>query len=112
LGQGRVEEAIRILEPLVKGRETAPGAAPLGYAYGRANRREDAEKLASIVPRPIEQAIIFAGLGDKDRAFAALDRAAELGPVRLGRALTFPELAVLRGDQRLRALRKKVGLPE
>ena len=112
LGQGRVEEAIRILEPLVKGRETAPGAAPLGYAYGRANRREDAEKLASIVPRPIEQAIIFAGLGDKDRAFAALDRAAVLGPVRLGRALTFPELAVLRGDQRLRALRKKVGLPE
>ena len=112
LGQGRIEEAIRILEPAFKGREQAPGAASLGNAYARANRREDAEKLAAIVPRPLEQAIIFAGMGDKDRTLAALDRATPLGPVRIGRALTFPELALIRGDPRVRELRKKVGLPE
>jgi tetratricopeptide (TPR) repeat protein len=112
LAQGRIEEAIRILEPAFKGREQAPGAASLGNAYARANRREDAEKLAAIVPRPLEQAIIFAGMGDKDRMLAALDRAIPLGPVRIGRALTFPELALIRGDPRVRALRKKVGLPE
>jgi TolB-like protein/tetratricopeptide (TPR) repeat protein len=112
LGQGRIDEAIRILEPAFKGREQAPGAGPLGNAYARANRREDAEKLAAIVPRPLEQAIIFAGMGDKDRTLAALDRATPLGPVRIGRALTFPEFALIRGDPRVRALRKKVGLPE
>jgi hypothetical protein len=30
----------------------------------------------------------------------------------MGRELTFPELALLRGDPRVKALRKKVGLPE
>jgi len=112
IGQGRIEEAIRILEPAFKGREQAPGAGPLGNAYARANRRDDAEKLAAIVPRPLEQAMIFAGMGDKDRTLAALDRATSLGPVRIGRALTFPELALVRGDQRVKAIRKKVGLPE
>jgi TolB-like protein len=112
LGRGKIEDAIKILEPAFKGREQAPGAGPLGNAYARANRREEAEKLAAVVPRPLEQAIIFAGMGDKDRTLAALDRAIPLGPVRIGRALTFPELALLRGDPRVRTLRKKVGLPE
>jgi hypothetical protein len=54
----------------------------------------------------------FAGLGDKERTLEALERMAALGPFRLGRALNFPELALLRGDPRLKALRKKVGLPQ
>lgn len=44
--------------------------------------------------------------------FEALDLATAGGPVRIGWALTWPEFALLRGDPRLRALRKKVGLPE
>lgn len=35
-----------------------------------------------------------------------------LGAVRIGRALNSPEFALVRGDQRVRALRKRVGLPE
>ena len=62
--------------------------------------------------RPIKQAGIFTALGDKDRAFEALERAIPLGPVRLGRDLTYAEFAPLRGDPRVKALRKKVGLPE
>ncbi len=60
---------------------------------------------------PFNHALIYAGFGDKDRTFAALDLAAG-GPFRIGRALTFPEFAFLRGDPRVKALRKKVGLPE
>jgi len=35
-----------------------------------------------------------------------------LGPFRIGRMLAFPELALLRGDPRVKDLRKKAGLPE
>ena len=75
----------------------------LGYAYGRAGRREEAEKLATTVAtNPFQEALIFAGLGDKDRTFEALDRMTVQGAVRIGRALTFPEFAFLRGDPRVK----------
>ena len=83
----------------------------LGYAYARAGRRQEAEKLA-IDLSPQQQSVTFAGLGDKERTLEALDRMAVVGPVRMGSILSLPELALLRGDPRLKALRKKVGLPE
>jgi hypothetical protein len=51
-------------------------------------------------------------MGDKDRTLDALHRAAARGPFRIGWALTWPELALLRGDPRVKELRKTVGLPE
>ena len=39
------------------------------------------------------------------------ERMVNLGPVRLGRNLTYPEFALVRGDPRVKALRQKVGLP-
>jgi tetratricopeptide (TPR) repeat protein len=110
--QGKADEAVPILEAQFHGRLEAAGSGHLGLAYARAGRREDAERIATIQPRPIEQAEIFAALGDKDRAFEALNRAIPMGPVRLGRDLYYPEFASLRGDPRLNALRQKVGLPE
>ena len=106
LAQGRNDEAIQILS-------TAKDPRYLGYAYGRAGRRREAERLAAAVgPNAFSQALIFAGLGDKDRTLEALDRLAALGAARIGRALNSPEFARLRGDPRVKALRKKVGLPE
>jgi len=49
----------------------------------KTGRREDAERVAAIVPRPLAKAVIFAALGDKDRTFEALDRVVPLGPVRM-----------------------------
>jgi hypothetical protein len=66
--------------------------------------------LASLA-NPYDQTLILAGLGDKDRTFEALDRMAALGAV-IGRVLNYPELSLVRGDPRLTALLKKVGLPE
>jgi TolB-like protein len=106
VGQGRIDEAIQVL---------ATGNSPgyLGYAYARAGRPEKAEELMTAVPQnPFYEALIFAGLGDKDRTLEALDRMIQLGPFRVGRTLTFPELALLRGDPRVKDLRKKAGLPE
>jgi tetratricopeptide (TPR) repeat protein len=105
LAQGRIEEAIKLL---------ATGDTQyLGYAYGRAGRREEAEKLATAAaPNAFTQALTFAGLGDKERTLEALDRLASNGAVRVGRALNSPEFALLRGDPRVKTLRKRVGLPE
>jgi hypothetical protein len=61
---------------------------------------------------PFNRAVIFAGLGDKERALEAMERSYMAGAVRVGRALTWPELALIRSDSRMRALRKRVGLPE
>jgi TolB-like protein len=116
LGQGRTADAIDVLETAFR-QGLAPGSeirGLLGYAYARAGRREDAEEIAAKTPsiNPFNFALIFAGLGDKDRCFEALDRAVTAGPYRIGWVLAFPEFAVLRGDPRVDALRKKVGLPE
>jgi TolB-like protein len=109
LGQGRIQEAIQFFASHAD--PTDPGAF-LGNALGRAGRRDEAEKLAAGTTNPYTLALIFAGLGDKERTLEALDRMAVLGPVRTGRALSFPELDLIRGDPRVKAIRKKVGLPE
>jgi hypothetical protein len=106
LAQGRNDEAIQILA-------SAGNERYLGYAYGRAGRRDEAEKLAAAVSsNAFSQALIFSGLGDKNRTLEALERMTPMGAARIGRALNSPEFALLRGDLRVRALRKKVGLPE
>jgi adenylate cyclase len=113
LRQGKTDDGIRILEAAWSGRLLEVGASELGVAYAKAGRREDAERVAAIVPRPLERAAIFAALGDKGRTFEALDRAVPLGPIRIGRdVLIAPGFAFLRGDPRLMALRRKVGLPD
>jgi tetratricopeptide (TPR) repeat protein len=103
---GRWAESIALLE-------TGPGYAPwLGYAYVRAGRRADAEKLALAHRHfPFRTANIYTALGDKDQAFDALERMFSSEPQRLAGLLAAPELAVLHGDPRLTALRKKLRLP-
>jgi adenylate cyclase len=107
LGRGKIDEAIRILSTMKNPRF-------LGYADGQGGRRADAEKIASdVAPNAYSQAIVYAGLGDKERTLEALNRVADLlGPARIGRALNSPEFALLRGDPRVKALRMKVGLPD
>jgi adenylate cyclase len=114
VGQGRIQEAIQILEN--QDRQDAGIAdsveGPLGYAYGRAGRKNEAEKIAARTSEPYNQAMTFAGMGDKERTIGALERMASLGPVRFGRDLNYPEFAFVRGDPRLKALRERVGLPK
>jgi hypothetical protein len=91
--------------------------AALGCAYARAGRHEEAEKVfaTAAAAGEISRAQILACLGDKERVFEALDRDAGVGPIRMGWVLNRVDRespGLLRGDARLRALRKKVGLPE
>ena len=109
LGQGNLSEAIQLL---VQEDNNPARRGFLGYAYARAGRREEAEKMAAASGYANERALIFAGLGDKERTFEALDGMAFVGPQRIGIYLNLPELAFLQGDLRLKAFRKKVGLPD
>ena len=114
MGQGRVGEAIPFLAT-----SEVNNWGFLAYAYARMGRRVEAQKLMTEAPirdpnhgGPFQFALAFAGLGDKDRTIEQLALMAGAGPVRLGRDLTFPEFALVRGDVRVKTLRKKIGLPE
>jgi hypothetical protein len=63
----------------------------------RLGHREQADRLLAAASEPNEQALIFAGLRDKDRALQALDHMAVLGPQRVGMYINYPEFALLRG---------------
>ena len=111
--QGKFADAIPLLT------HSTSNWGYLAYAFGKAGRRAEAEKLIADAPAlyphnpgPFQYALAFAGLGDKDKTMERLEGMANLGPVRLGRDLTYPEFALVRGDARVRALRKKIGLPE
>jgi TolB-like protein/Flp pilus assembly protein TadD len=111
--EGKFSDAIRLLT------HSTNDWGFLAYAYGKAGRRAEAEKLMADAPTlyphndgGFNYALAFAGLGDKEQTLAQLERMVNLGPVRLGRNLTYPEFTLVRGDPRVKALRKKVGLPE
>jgi TolB-like protein len=105
--QGRADDAISIFRQLGGG-----SAGFLGFALARTGHQEEAVKLLSAYPdRPNQHALIYAGLGDKDHVFEALDRMLEVKDQRVRIYLTFPELALIRDDSRLNAFRKKAGLP-
>jgi TolB-like protein len=114
LAQGRAADAIQVLVS-----SATNNWGYLAYAYARAGRRHEADALTAAVPTrypqrlgPFQYALVFAGLRDKDRTIEQLQQMAGVGPVRLGFTLNSPEFAFLAGDVRVKALRKRVGLPE
>ena len=105
---GRLAEAL----PLWETRKDEPGwQFWMAYAYVMAGRRAEVERMAAAHDHPYRLAIIYAALGEKDRALLALDRAADILPQRVGLLLMDPEMASLRGDARFAAVRRKLGLP-
>lgn len=109
--QGKLAEAIALLE---KPQVTTGNRRHLGYAYAKAGRRGDAERLAAEGDGPAtfrHQAFIYAGLGDPDRTMQALSKmAAERDPAA-NIYTVFPEFAFLRGDPRFQEFRRKQNLP-
>ena len=105
---GRLTEALSIWD---QGREEPGWQHWMAHAYVIAGRRADVERFAAAHDHPLRLAMIHAALGNKDRAFEALDQAADILPQRVGLMLMYPEMASLRGDARFAAIRRKLGLP-
>jgi tetratricopeptide (TPR) repeat protein len=119
--RGRINDALALYDSIkaqgpAGAPETSrvPAAAPHyhAYAYVKAGRRSDAERLAAENDQyPYRATIIYAALGDVDRAFEALDRTAEREPQRIPLLLTWPEMAPLHAEPRFAAIKKRFGLP-
>ena len=108
--KGKLNEATAIFEKQEQAGTGSPGF--FGYAYAKAGRNGDAEKVAARYPEwPWVHVFVYAGLGDKDRTFKALDQMAAIHDPRVGAYLNYPELALLRGDQRLTEFRQSLGMP-
>jgi TolB-like protein len=113
LGQGRIADGIATLRAAAEEHFNPQTLGFLGYALARAGRRAEAQRMVADPKGPNEEALIYAGLDDKDRTIDALERMATRGAQRAGQYLYSPELSsLLVGDPRLPALRKKIGLPE
>lgn len=93
----------------------------LGYCHGVAGRRAEAMKcldaLTGLAPRryvaPINCALVYTGLGDRDQAFTWLEKAREDHSQWLSEIRVDPAFDPLRGDPRFDALmqRMKMTLP-
>lgn len=86
----------------------------LGYVHARAGNRERALELVTETERKggslKEIALVYAALGEIDRAFEYLDRAYELDPAELGLIASDPSADPLRDDPRFEALLRKLRL--
>ncbi len=111
-GIAAFENAARIShrEPLVLGW--------LGNLYAGAGRREDALKILDELaelekagrPMPLPRAIVYTGLGDKDRAFEWLNRAADTHDFLICYLQVVPTYDSLREDPRYTQLLTRLGL--
>jgi serine/threonine protein kinase/tetratricopeptide (TPR) repeat protein len=118
--KGMHEEAIKELQKAIDvGGRTSGPLAMLGHAYATSGRKGEAQKLLAELNQmstqtyvsPYDLAILYLGLGDKDRAFEQLNKAYE---DRAGWIIYFkvePLLDPLRSDPRFAELVNRMKFP-
>jgi len=119
IANGKYDDAISV------GRQVAPDS-PFGWmsvvvvahAYAKQGKRTEAEQQISLLRdlgktryvRPYYLASIYAALGDKDKAFAELERSFLERDCYLGRISVDPFMDPLRDDPRFKSLLKRMNL--
>jgi eukaryotic-like serine/threonine-protein kinase len=118
--KGQLDEAIRAIQPARKAEpDFTEAVASLGWAAAlKGDRKTAQDMLAQLDARakkqwvePYYYAMIYAGLGDKDRAFAELDKAYEARSWYMAVVGVDSKLDSLRSDPRFAKLLAEVGLP-
>ena len=119
LEMDRHADAVRELERAVDIEDRQPVALSwLAHGLAAAGRGDDARALLDKLTRlarhryvsPYRIAVVHAGLGDHDRAFAALDRACEERAGGLVNVAVEPRFAPLRSDDRYAVVLERLGL--
>jgi len=116
---GKADEAIAAMQPLMP---EAPfgwmSVVIVGHAYAKLGKRVEAEQQIALLRelgktryvRSYYLASIYATLGDKDKAFAELERSVEERDCYLGRMSVDPFMDPLRDDPRFNGLLKRMNL--
>jgi len=119
--QGMYTEAIALSEKSLQ--TTANDMDSLfiaGYAYAKMGRRPEAEKILNTFKEaekaryvePYDSAAIYAALGDKDKAFAELERDFTERDFYITFLKVDPFMDPLRDDPRFKDLVRRIGLPQ
>ena len=116
---GKYDEAIALGDEVPRNSPILPiGLFISGYANARAGRRAEAEQIVAKMKeaaktyyiRPYYVACIWAALGEKDKAFAELERSFEEKDCYIPRMKVDPFLDTLRDDPRFDQLLKRLKL--
>jgi serine/threonine protein kinase/lipopolysaccharide biosynthesis regulator YciM len=120
LKTGRFKEAIEILEPIYASNNEEDkifAAAPLGFAYAKTQRRNEALKIIdnlgtfkkNYVPAQ-ERALIYVGLGEYDKVFDFLNQSCNERFASLPGWINDPVVDEVKSDARFSAIRECVKL--
>jgi TolB-like protein/Tfp pilus assembly protein PilF len=123
--KGMFEEAIAAFQRAItvtpqRGIARAQAIAGLAHTYATSGRKTEARKILaelqtlsehSYVPAT-DMALVYAGLGDKDKAFAWLDKAYAEHSFALSNLKVEPRFDLLRSDPRFADLLRRIGLPQ
>ena len=103
---------------LLKSRPLLAGC--LGFCYARLDQKDEAMRQLAVLTHnqpgqyapAVSIAAIYSGLGDRDRAFEALNQAADAGDLSLPLQLLNPEFEPLHSDPRYLKLTARMGLAQ
>jgi DNA-binding winged helix-turn-helix (wHTH) protein/TolB-like protein/Tfp pilus assembly protein PilF len=118
-GKGMYEEALKELQLSLSqsGGSSTLIRADIGHVYAVRGKRSKAQKILEElqsklrhVSAPYNVAVIYAGLGEKDKALEWLEKDYEVRSFWLTRIKVDPRLAICRTDPRFTDLVRKVGL--
>ena len=115
---GRYAEAISAFEDARRLGDDSPSSKIfLGMAYARAGDRKSARTILNQLQdgktyvSPGELAVLYVALGEREQAFAALERGFAARDVQLQYLAVDPAFDSLRDDPRFTDLVRRVGLP-
>jgi TolB-like protein/Tfp pilus assembly protein PilF len=116
---GQYKDAIAELEESLRLRgDNTSDQCFLGYALAKTGRRNEAESILKRLETtkeyvsPPELAILYIGLGEKEQALSALERAYAAHDPQMQFLGVAPEYDTVRSEPRFQELIRKVGLPQ
>jgi eukaryotic-like serine/threonine-protein kinase len=106
------------LAELARSRSREAALPSVGYVYARSGRRSEAESVLAELKElskkryvsPVDVAAIYAGLGERDQAFAWLGKGSAEHSVGMLSLKVNPRFEVLRADPRFTDLLRRIGL--
>ncbi len=116
--EGKMDEAIAVLEPIAG--SSLLRQSSLGHVYAIAGKTARARNILTALTAEADRryvpsywfALLYAGLGDRNRALRYLERAYEERSTVLAYLLIDPRFAALRDDPRFVALARRLGAGE